>query len=190
VFNVDQLERAAVLTKHTDAIAFVKLLREASLDDPVAKLDDAALTRLRNPYETCLEIDSRAVWHRISMYFALEHSAIDAYESIQRSAMRCLEGKATQIPSYYNVERLIAEYTGVELIEHDMCPDTCVAFTGPFTDLEHCPICNAEHYDPIKLRTRGGRMHIARQKFVTIPLGAQLQTLWHDRDQAREMGYL
>ncbi|KAG1726307.1 hypothetical protein EDB19DRAFT_2028426 [Suillus lakei] len=66
VFNVDQLERAAVLPKHTDAIAFVKLLREASLDDPVAKLDDAALTRLRNPYETRLEIDSRAVRHGIS----------------------------------------------------------------------------------------------------------------------------
>ncbi|KAG2351769.1 hypothetical protein BDR07DRAFT_1317619, partial [Suillus spraguei] len=74
---------------------------------------------LRNPYQTSLEIDSSAVRHAIATYFALEHSAINAYESIRQSAMRCLEGEATQIPSYYNVERLIAEYTGVESIEHD-----------------------------------------------------------------------
>ncbi|KAG0698535.1 hypothetical protein DFH29DRAFT_778635, partial [Suillus ampliporus] len=84
----------------------------------------------------------------------------------------------------------IAEYTGVESIEHDMCPDTCVAFMGPFANLTCCPICNTDHYNPIKLRTSGGRMHVARQKFVTIPLGAELQALWHDRDQAQAMGYL
>ncbi|KAG1747773.1 uncharacterized protein EDB91DRAFT_1079495 [Suillus paluster] len=181
VFDIDQLEEEAVLPKQTDAVAFIKLLRVASLDDPVAKLDDAALNRLRNPYQTGLEIDSSAVRHGIATYFALEHSAINAYESIRQSAARCLEGEATQIPSYYNVERLIAEYTGVESIEHDMCPDTCVAFTGPFADLTHCPICNTDRYDPIKLHMSGGRMHIAL---------AQLQALWRDRDQAQAMGYL
>ncbi|KAG2342178.1 hypothetical protein BDR05DRAFT_976597 [Suillus weaverae] len=135
------LERSAILPKHTDAIAFVKLLQEASLDDPVAKLDDAALTRLCNPYQTCLEIDSRAVQHRIATYFALGHSAIDAYKSIRRSAMHCLEGEATQIPNI------------------------CVVFIGSFANLEHCPICNTEHYDPIKLRMSGGQMHVACQKF-------------------------
>ncbi|KAG1727415.1 hypothetical protein EDB19DRAFT_1643055, partial [Suillus lakei] len=60
------------------------------------------------------------------------------------------------VPSYHNIERLIAEYTGVESIEHDMCPDTCVTFTGPFAELKNCPICDADRYDPIKLRTSGG----------------------------------
>ncbi|KAG1808040.1 uncharacterized protein BJ212DRAFT_1449163 [Suillus subaureus] len=71
-----------------------------------------------------------------------------------------------------------------------MCPDTCVAFTGPFANLTHCPICHTEHYDPIKLCTSGGQMYVARQKFVTIPLGAQLQALWRDLGQAQEMSYL
>ncbi|KAG1719074.1 hypothetical protein EDB19DRAFT_1919400 [Suillus lakei] len=42
VFDINQLERSAILPKHTNAIAFVKLLREALLDDPVAKLDDVS----------------------------------------------------------------------------------------------------------------------------------------------------
>ncbi|KAG0694911.1 hypothetical protein DFH29DRAFT_880367 [Suillus ampliporus] len=48
VFNIDQLEEEAVLLKQTDAVAFIKLLWVASLDDPVAKLDDATLNRLHN----------------------------------------------------------------------------------------------------------------------------------------------
>ncbi|KAG1823918.1 uncharacterized protein BJ212DRAFT_1444821 [Suillus subaureus] len=165
------LEEEAVLLKQADAIAFIKLLQVVSLDDPVAKLDDAVLSHLRNPYQTGLEINSSAVQHGIATYFTVEHSSVNTYESIQQSAMHCLEGEATQIPSYYN-------YTGVESIEHDMCPGTCVAFMGPFADLTHYPICNTDHYNPIKLHTSGGQMHIAHQKFITIPLSAQLQALW------------
>lgn len=131
------------MLKQTDGVAFIKSLQVASLDYPVAKLDDVALNRLRNPHQTGLEIDSSAVRHGIATHFALEHLAINTYESIRQSAMRCLE-------------------------------DTCVAFTGPFSNLTHCPICNTDGYDPIKLRASGARMHVARQKFVTIPLGAQL----------------
>ncbi|KAG1837560.1 hypothetical protein DFJ58DRAFT_734277 [Suillus subalutaceus] len=82
VFDIDRLEEAAILPKQKDAITFIKLLRGASLDDGVAKLDDAALSQLRNPYQTRLEINSSAVRHGITSYFALEHSAINAYETI------------------------------------------------------------------------------------------------------------
>ena len=94
------------------------------------------------------------------------------------------------MPSHYSVEKIISEHTGVESIEHDMCPNTCVAFTGPYSALNRCPICEEERYDSIRLRTSGGRSHIARQKFVTIPLGPQLQALWHDPQHAEDIGYL
>ncbi|KAI6147877.1 hypothetical protein BKA82DRAFT_140091, partial [Pisolithus tinctorius] len=68
--------------KQTDAIKFIDLLTVASLDDPVAKLDDAALYRLCNPPHAQLTIDNDAICFGIETYFALEHSAISAYESI------------------------------------------------------------------------------------------------------------
>ncbi|KAI6002365.1 hypothetical protein F5J12DRAFT_722964, partial [Pisolithus orientalis] len=132
-------------------VAFIKLLHAASLDDPVAKLDDAALHRLCNPLCTQLEIDDDVICFGLKVYFSLKHSAILAYESIQQSAACCFEGRAISIPSYYNIEKLITEYTGVESIEHDMCPDSCVAFTGPYSALDKCPICEEDHYDAIKL---------------------------------------
>ncbi|KAI6155007.1 hypothetical protein BKA82DRAFT_3952152, partial [Pisolithus tinctorius] len=166
-------------------IQFIELLRTASLDDPVAKLDDTALHRLRNLPRYRLTVDDDAIRFGIESYFALEHSAISSYESIRQSAGRCFKGNAMGVPSYYSVEKLIVEYTGVESIEHDMCPDTCVAFTGPYAALDACPICGEDRYDAIRLRTSGGRSHIARRKFVTIPLGPQLQALWRDPEHAK-----
>ncbi|KIO01782.1 hypothetical protein M404DRAFT_149465, partial [Pisolithus tinctorius Marx 270] len=171
-------------------VAFIKLLRAASLDDPVAKLDDAALHRLRNPPCTQLEIDDDTIHFGLEVYFSLEHSAISAYESIRQSAACCFEGRAVSIPSHYNIKKLIAEYTGVKSIKHDMCPDSCVAFTGLYSALDKCPICKEDCYDAIKLRVSAGRCHVARQKFMMIPLGLQLQALWRDPQQAEESGYL
>jgi len=45
-FDIDALKSVAIHSKHTDALAFVDLLHTASLDDPIAKLNDTALYRL------------------------------------------------------------------------------------------------------------------------------------------------
>ncbi|KAG2090770.1 uncharacterized protein F5147DRAFT_586623, partial [Suillus discolor] len=131
----------------------VRPLQNASLDDPCSKLNAAALHRLCEPHQAPLEINQLvAIRFAISEYFALEHSAQDTYERIRRFAGHCFVGDANEIPRYYQIERLIAEFTGVESIEHDMCPESCVAFTGPFSYIEHCPICgHCDRYDAIKL---------------------------------------
>jgi hypothetical protein len=187
--DIDELERLAVLPKQKDAIAFIRALQHATLDDPCAKLNEAALHRLRVPLREQLIIEDPSIRHAITTYFALEHSANEAYEQIRKSAARCFEG-AADVPSHARIERLIAEYTGVESIEHDMCPESCVAFTGPFAELENCPICGTERHDPIKLRASGGRTRVAQQKFITIPLGTQLQALWRNPAHAQHMSYL
>ncbi|KAI6025983.1 hypothetical protein F5J12DRAFT_715953, partial [Pisolithus orientalis] len=132
-------------------IQFIELLCTTSLDDPVAKLDDAALHRLWNPPRDRLTVDDDAIRFGIESYFALEHSAISSYKSIRQLAGHCFKGNAMGVLSYYSIKKLIAEYTGVELIEHDMCPDTCIAFTGPYATLDACPICGEDRYDAIQL---------------------------------------
>jgi hypothetical protein len=92
------------------------------------------------------------------------------------------------MPSLRQIERIIGEFTGVESITHDMCPDTCLAFTGPFADLEKCPTCDKDRYDQIKLQASAGRNKVAR-KFHTIPIGPQIQALWRDTDSAKQMYY-
>ncbi|KAG2336843.1 hypothetical protein BDR05DRAFT_978680 [Suillus weaverae] len=60
-----------------------------------------------------------------------------------------------------------------------MCLNTCIAFTGPFSDLDQ--------YDQLKLEATNKQ--VPTRKFCTIPLGPQLQVLWHDPKSAEYMHY-
>jgi hypothetical protein len=70
-----------------------------------------------------------------------------------------------------------------------MCPNSCVAYTGPFSTLEICPKCGETRYDPIKLASSGGKTKVPRQEFYTILLGPQLQALWRTPQGAEAMRY-
>ncbi|KIK11130.1 hypothetical protein PISMIDRAFT_57788, partial [Pisolithus microcarpus 441] len=111
-------------------MSFVLALASATLEDPVAKLGPSALDRLRNPPRRPLRIDNPGHRHSISTYLATEHSSKDAYEKICRSTARNFPGAqgVDDILSFYGVENLIASLTGVEKIQHDMCPNSCAAF--------------------------------------------------------------
>jgi hypothetical protein len=85
-----------------------------------------------------------------------------------------------KVPSYEQMKQHIAEITGVVLIVEHMCPNSCVAFTGPFSELEICPECGEPHYDSFGA---------ARQELHTMPLGPQLQALFHDPKSAQNMSY-
>jgi hypothetical protein len=55
---------------------------------------------------------------------------------------------ADSILSFYNVEKLVAHYTGESI---DMCPDLCLAFIGPYAALEICPLCEESRWEQGKL---------------------------------------
>ncbi|KAG1838385.1 hypothetical protein DFJ58DRAFT_718750 [Suillus subalutaceus] len=125
------------------------------------------------------------------MYLSLQLASQEAYNHIRRATIRnYAHDDEDSILSFYNVEKLVAQYTGVESIEHDMCPDSCLAFTGPYAALEICPLCDKSRWDQGKLRATNDRSKVAAQKFTTIPLGPQLQAMYRDPDSARHMQYL
>jgi hypothetical protein len=105
------------------------------------------------------------------------------YEVNRKSFLRRLP-EAT-IPSYYKAKRLVADLTGVESVMHHMCINSCIAYTGPFQDLEACPMCSEPRYDQFRLESR-----IPRQEFHTIPIGPQLQALYREPESARHAHYL
>ncbi|KIO11942.1 hypothetical protein M404DRAFT_68566, partial [Pisolithus tinctorius Marx 270] len=71
-----------------------------------------------------------------------------------------------------------------------MCPDSCVAFTGPYVNLEECPICGSSRWNQQCLQGTSGCNKIPAKTFTTIPLGPQLQALYRNPAQARDMRYL
>ncbi|KAF8834252.1 hypothetical protein BDN67DRAFT_1049049, partial [Paxillus ammoniavirescens] len=190
--DLDELERSAMFQPMSDTLSFVQALRNASTTDPVAKLSDEALNRLRNPPTTPLVIDSRGIQLSISTYLTLEHSSQASYKRVYRSCKLNFASApgAEDILSYHNVERLIRTHTGTELILHDMCPKTCHAFTGPYSTLDECYICQTSWWNEEKLQGSNGRVKVPAQQFTTIPVGPELQACSHSPESAHEMRYL
>jgi len=75
-------------------------------------------------------------------------------------------------------------------IEHDMCRNTCIAYTSPFTHLDTCPTCGTSRWKEERLQGTHGRSKIPTQTFTTIPIGPQLQALYRNKDSAIDMDYL
>ncbi|KZT32395.1 hypothetical protein SISSUDRAFT_994105, partial [Sistotremastrum suecicum HHB10207 ss-3] len=91
------------------------------------------------------------------------------------------------ILSLYLVEEKVRKTTGVNPLMHDMCVDSCVAFTGPFAGYEQCPECNQPRYSGPPARPGAPRK--PRKQFMTLPLGTQLQGMWGSPAEARNMSY-
>ena len=150
--DLNALSRSATFQPMCNTINFIIALRNASTEDAIARLSNDALHHLHNPPNTPLLIESPGICHSISTYLALEHSSEDAYECVCCPTMRnflqapgiddiqsiynvekliCTFTGIDDTQSIYNIEKLIYTFTGIEPIHHDMCPNTCLAYTGP-----------------------------------------------------------
>ncbi|KAG1881277.1 hypothetical protein F4604DRAFT_1879760 [Suillus subluteus] len=61
-----------------------------------------------------------------------------------------------------------------------MYMDLCVGFIEPFTDLAHCPKCRKSY----------GHVKVLIKQFLTLPIGPQLQALYHEPDSVASMHWL
>ncbi|KIK79378.1 hypothetical protein PAXRUDRAFT_161431 [Paxillus rubicundulus Ve08.2h10] len=190
--DLDELERSATFRPMSDTLSFIWALRNASITDPVAKLSDEGLNRLHNPPTTPLIIDNPGVQLSISTYLAHEHLSQASYKRVCRSCKLNFASApgADEILSYHNVEKLIRIHTGVEALLHDMCCNTSHAFTGPYSALDECYICQTSRWNEEKLQGSNGRVKVPAQQFTTIPLGPQLQACNRSPEAAYDMQYL
>ncbi|KAF8803299.1 hypothetical protein BYT27DRAFT_7145321, partial [Phlegmacium glaucopus] len=96
-------------------------------------------------------------------------------------------GDYEPIPSLFQIKERIKGITGVYPLMTDMCPNTCIAYTGPFSQLDTCTKCMLPRYNPQALVASGGVKKIPQRQFLTLPIGPQLQALWHTPEGAKAM---
>ncbi|OBZ69088.1 hypothetical protein A0H81_10834 [Grifola frondosa] len=82
------------------------------------------------------------------------------------------------------IKQKVKELSRITSVISHMCVNSCVAFTGPFKDLDTCPLCAEPHYDPLKPGKK-----VPWQVFHTIPVGFQLQALRRTIQSSGEMCY-
>lgn len=178
--NIDlqELSDIAHLKDMKLAMEFIQALQEASLDD--SKLDKDIIERLRNPPTYPADVGNPDLQLGLRLFLAMTNSSQETYASSREAIM--LRHPDDQIPSYDQIKRIIADITGVVPIIEHMCPNSCLAYTGPFGSLDICPECGEQRYNDTGRRT-------PRQEFYTMPLGPLLQALWRDRQSAERMSY-
>jgi hypothetical protein len=125
--NIEALAQLAVLPKIQETFEFILALKNASLEDPVAKMNDEVLERLWNPPKVPLEINNPGICHSISMYLALEHASQDVYNRVHRSML----GSSNYIHlashlRYFTIPSLrsIRSTTANSFMPSDLCVNT------------------------------------------------------------------
>ncbi|KAJ7022701.1 hypothetical protein C8F04DRAFT_922329, partial [Mycena alexandri] len=154
--------------------AYIDLLKTATLDEE--NLDPHVLEHLRNPIQEVLSVDLEPdLLLSIENYISLSNASEEAYTQVRENII--CRFPDCEMLSHHLVKEKIIELTGVVSIVHDMCINSCVAFTGPRANADACTECGASRWDPQRLADSGGATKVARQTFHTIPLGPQLQAL-------------
>ena len=69
----------------------------------------------------------------------------------------------------------------------DMCENSCVAFTGPFSKLCLCPLCSSDHYETVTQGTK--RVSVPHKQALTIPVGLQIQAQYWSPKSVWNMGH-
>ncbi|KIK19061.1 hypothetical protein PISMIDRAFT_13953 [Pisolithus microcarpus 441] len=189
VIDVEALVELAVLPSMQCSMQFILALKKASLNEELAS---NAIEKIWNPPSHADPIDDPGMRFSISTYLALENTSQLAYSHVCQAARTTFSGSpgANDILTFHSVEKLIASYTGVVSVEHDMCHNTCIAFTSPFSQLEACPICNTSRWKEERLQGTHRRSKIAAQTFTMILISLQLQALYQNKDSANDMDYL
>ncbi|KAJ6622946.1 hypothetical protein B0H10DRAFT_1759968, partial [Mycena sp. CBHHK59/15] len=169
----DPLDRELSVEELQTAKEFILALQAATLEN--GDLDADAIHHLRNPMQQPIDISDRYLRLSLDQFLSSTTSSEATYTESRENISRCFP--ESEMLSYDQVKRKIAELTGVTSILNDMCHKSCVAFTGPYTELETCPKCGESRYDPAILEHSRGQTKVSRQQFHTIPLGPQLQAM-------------
>lgn len=175
ILDLEDLMNSATMDSVRTALEYIQLLKTASLND--GHLTEDVAERLRNPPSNHVQLTEDELLS-LELFISIQNSAQYVYTSVRDAIHRRFPN--CKLLSYEQAKHLVADITGVFPITDHMCIKSCIAYTGPFKDLDTCHICNEPRYDSSKC---------PRQVFNTIPIGPQLQALKRDKERAMALQY-
>ncbi|KAK7461422.1 hypothetical protein VKT23_008600 [Stygiomarasmius scandens] len=158
---------------------YIKALRNATLEN--GELDDTILENLCDglPAHT-LDLDPETdciLILCIKIYF-VKSQTVQGYTDTMKAIKEAYPD--AELLSWDQVQQHVKTLSNVEPVKHDMCLNSCIAYTGPYADHDACPECYEAQY---------GDDGKPRQRFYTIPLGPQIQAMRRHPDMSKCMNY-
>ena len=131
---------------------------------------DNEVDALLNPAQEPLDLskdDDKDLLLCLQLFLAQINSSQETYKS-SIDAIK-IAHPDDELLSYDQITRCIAKLSGVKPIASDMCPKSCMAYTGPLSQKNSCIHCGSVQYDPITGKSR--------QQFWSIPISPIVQAL-------------
>jgi hypothetical protein len=159
---------------------FIELLKHARLED--SNMAPRDIVRLREAPSTFpFDIHDPDFIFSLRSFLSATNASQETYNSFRLAALARYP-EAT-FYSFDQMKRRVEQISGVVPITHDMCINSCAAYTGPFSTLDKCPICSEPRYQ----RLPGQSKRYARRQFHTIPIGPMIQALYRSQESAQLM---
>ncbi|KAG6835779.1 hypothetical protein H0H93_014743 [Arthromyces matolae] len=165
------------------ALDFKKAIENAHLNN--GDLDEYHLNLLRKPPEVHGRITDRDLLLSLKLFISTTLAADQVYENVRLDVMD--SHPEDDLLSHDAAKKAVAKLTGIVPIVNDMCPNSCMAYTGPWANLEWCPFCNDFRYDSAIYASSHGRKKLPRRHFYTIPIGPVIQAKFRTIEGARKM---
>ena len=157
---------------------FVDALRSASLEKSGMQLED--IDCLRDPGPVLDIKDLLPLLRSLRHLINNAGSSWAHYEGI--CSIELLNNPSDAFMSFDQARHRLLWLSGVVPLEHDMCPNTCVAYTGPYEELITCSHCPLSRYFP--------NSTTPQKHFTTVPIRPVIQAFYGSCDIAEHMHYL
>ena len=121
---------------------FICEINNASLEDEGRHMDKDDLHCLQNPFDDKLALDDASDLHlSLKLFLVNINSPVKVYNTNHAAMLQ--HHPNNDIFTYNRAKCFMKDLTGVVPLIYNMCIDTCVAYKGPYCDLEERPLCKA-----------------------------------------------
>ncbi|KAF8273532.1 hypothetical protein EI94DRAFT_1918513 [Lactarius quietus] len=121
---------------------FVDALRGAVLKGSGMYPED--IENVRNPAQESELIDPSSLLRCVRHFINYTSPSRQHYNTTRK--IELLNDPTAEFLSFDQVRRRVRWLSGVVPMEHDMCTRSCVAYTGPYAELDSCPRCGSPRY--------------------------------------------
>jgi hypothetical protein len=120
----------------------IRRLEAASLAED--KLPDHVRERIHNPDPRPISM-SPCDKSSLKFFLATHAAPKGTYDNVCQ-VNKELHPEDGDLLSYHNVKQKLEELTGVVSVSDDICVNSCIAFVGPYENLDVCPVCTQARY--------------------------------------------
>lgn len=167
------------------SLEFIQLIRSAKLNS--SGLSKEQIHQLCNPPQCIPNLLNEQEEWSLETFIDTLNAPDETYWNIQKRHNSRFPDR--QLLSLDQLKIRLATWSGIEPLEHDMCPESCMAYTGPFAELQFCRYCGMSRWDQYKLEVSNGKTKVAARQYYTFPLGPQVQALYQNPENAEKLKY-